>query len=208
MHRVGVCRSQNAAHDCDRVLEHLKRLALFLDRGFSAQCRTSEILAQRQYDDRRPLARFVIRQYESLWPDHPFQFFVPVQKRDVDYSYFGDAVTLVDAPDAAISATMLTLLKAATTSPNDIVYFANDDKYPIHIDSERASAATELVRGALDDETFGGLHLGCFRGSHFTKDQCKVLRNATDPLLLVKCDGYCKCFFCHHFSRAWVFDAF
>ena len=114
-------------------------------------------------------------------------------------------MTLVDAPDAAISATMLTLLKAATTSPNDIVYFANDDKYPIQIDSERASAATELVRGAINDETFGGLHLGCFRGSHFTKDQCKVLRNATDPLLLVKCDGYCKCFFCHHFSRAWVF---
>ena len=50
--------------------------------------------------------------------------------------------------------------------------------------------------------------MGCFRGSHFTKDQCKQLRNATDPLLLVKCDGYCKCFFCHHFSRAWVFDAF
>ena len=64
------------------------------------------------------------------------------------------------------------------------------------------------LRGAINDETFGGLHLGCFRGSHFTKDQCKVLRNVTDPLLLVKCDGYCKCFFCHHFSRAWVFDAF
>ena len=80
---------------------------------------------------------------------------MPIQKRDIDYSYFGDAVTLVDAPDAAISATMLTLLRAATSSPNDIVYFANDDKYPIHIDADRASGAAELVRGAIADAFFG-----------------------------------------------------
>lgn len=36
----------------------------------------------------------------------------------------------------------------------------------------------------------------------------RIVRNATDDLILVECDGYCKCFFCHHFSRAWVFDAF
>ena len=48
MQRVGMSRPQNTPHDCDRVLEHLKRLALFLGRGFSVQCRAREILAQRQ----------------------------------------------------------------------------------------------------------------------------------------------------------------
>ena len=35
MQRVGVSRPQNAPHDCDRVLEPLKRLALFIGGGVS-----------------------------------------------------------------------------------------------------------------------------------------------------------------------------
>ena len=50
MRRVGMSRSQNTPHDCDRVLEHLKRLALLLGRGSSVKGRVTEVLAYRQRD--------------------------------------------------------------------------------------------------------------------------------------------------------------
>ena len=45
MQRVGMSRPHNATHDCDRVLEHLKRLALLLGRGSSVKGRVTEVLA-------------------------------------------------------------------------------------------------------------------------------------------------------------------
>ena len=50
MQRVGMSRPHNATHDCDRVLEHLKRLALLLGRGVSVQCRARDGLLQLAFE--------------------------------------------------------------------------------------------------------------------------------------------------------------
>ena len=46
--RFGVSRPKNATHDCDRVLEHLKRLVLFIAGGVTVQYRAREVLTHRQ----------------------------------------------------------------------------------------------------------------------------------------------------------------
>ena len=61
MRRVGMSRPQNAPHACDCVLEHLKRLALFLGRGVSVEYRAREVLAQGPFSDQAG-------HFGSSWP--------------------------------------------------------------------------------------------------------------------------------------------
>mmetsp|Transcript_18236 Transcript_18236/g.56956 ORF Transcript_18236/g.56956 Transcript_18236/m.56956 type:complete len:291 (+) Transcript_18236:130-1002(+) len=159
------------------------------------------------YDGRRALSRLMIERYERLWSTHPYRFFVPVQKKDVPPSFFGSRVTLVSAPDKGISATMIKLIEEVKRvyGRNAFVLFAADDKYPIHIDPSLASKVTNKVRDPTT--TLAGIHLGCFRQSTATRAACKLERDAK-PWKLRPCESFCKCFYCHHYERAWFLEAF
>ena len=78
-------------------------------------------------------------------------------------------------------------------------------RYPIHIDPSLASKVTNKVRDPTT--TLAGIHLGCFRQSTATRAACKLERDAK-PWKLRPCESFCKCFYCHHYERAWFLEAF
>jgi hypothetical protein len=87
------------------------------------------------YDRHRAITDHMIRQYERLWPNHPFVFTVPyqtLQRPDTE------RIKYVKAPGgkpADIPGTVLELI--ADLDDDEVVYWCSDDKYPIQLLTDR-----------------------------------------------------------------------
>ena len=79
------------------------------------------------YNKRLSIAKLVISCYEKQWKDHPFDFIVPINRRNNSrlFSNMKNVYTVRTAPD--IKRTMKRLLQGV---PNDeFVYWCTDDRY-------------------------------------------------------------------------------
>lgn len=154
------------------------------------------------YGKRLPITRLMIDQYNVLWPEHPFQFFVPTQDPNMTDEEIGLHTTAIYAPDSRIPSTMFRLLDCAT-DPNDVIYFAIDDNFPVKLNTTLFDRAVKKVYElTFHNDTFGGLFLSCFREPKVKK--C----SRGQSLELVHVVETKNNFWSHHFTRAWYIRAF
>jgi hypothetical protein len=99
------------------------------------------------YDRYASLTRHMIRCYEMLWPDHPFEFLVPYQdrRRREGHSRMHFLETGMGFKD-----TVMTLLDGFTDE--QWVYWCIDDKYPIAIDVPKLDS---LAGAVMEDDCEG-----------------------------------------------------
>ncbi|MEB3166758.1 MAG: hypothetical protein VKO65_08825 [Cyanobacteriota bacterium] len=96
------------------------------------------------YDANHRYALHMIRLYERLWPDHPFQFHIPFQ--GVDRLPGGAALGAriqMRATPGAIRQTVLTLLDQF--DDDQWIYWCVDDKYPLSLDTAYLRALSRAV---------------------------------------------------------------
>jgi len=104
------------------------------------------------FDKYRALTDHMIFKYAQLWPDHPFQFWVPYQQSPPTQQ--NENVHYVQTPPA-IKATVLALL--ADLDDEELIYWCVDDKYPIKLEIAKiersyawlSSQASSAVSGVL-----------------------------------------------------------
>jgi hypothetical protein len=102
------------------------------------------------YDRNRPYTQHMMARYEALWPDHPFVFRVPFQdaanppNRRAEY---------VHTP-SAITPTVLALL--ADLPDDEWIYWAIDDKYPLHLNLPAVQRITEWIP-KIEDTSISGV---------------------------------------------------
>jgi len=94
------------------------------------------------------MTEHMIRQYERLWPKHPFVFHVPYQ--DLPGEETG-RIKFRQTP-ANIRATVLELI--ADLDDEEWIYWCIDDKYPIELVREKIEA---LISDALASHEMSGL---------------------------------------------------
>ena len=100
------------------------------------------------FDRHRAITQHLMRQYERLWPDHPFRFRIPFQQlRDSN----SNRVEYVESPPE-ISATVLRLIE--DIDDEEWIYWCSDDKYPIRLIVEKIK---ELLNYALATSEMSGL---------------------------------------------------
>lgn len=102
------------------------------------------------FDDYHPFTLNMLKSYESLWPDHPFEFRVPYnttipQKIAKDHREETDFVRT----DSSIRATVLTLLE--DLDDDEWVYWSIDDKYPMRLDTRGVARLAEWVENGVPD---------------------------------------------------------
>ena len=107
------------------------------------------------YDRNRVLTDHMIRQYEKLWPDHPFQFRIPSQNPPVNPSSTREYVRTPEG----IRDTTLTLLQ--DLEDEEWIYWTIDDKYLIEIDLNRVAAIYNWIEQGYFDEMSGILFCRC-----------------------------------------------
>jgi hypothetical protein len=96
----------------------------------------------------RAITEHMIRQYEALWPDHPFVFRVPYQNlRGADTARLQFRQT-----SESIRATVLELL--SDLDEEEWVYWCIDDKYPIQLLTDKIE---RLISNALQSAEMSGL---------------------------------------------------
>ncbi|MSO71744.1 MAG: hypothetical protein EXQ88_07040 [Alphaproteobacteria bacterium] len=97
------------------------------------------------YDRNRQVAAHMMASYNRLWPDHPFEFHVPYQKRQGVTA--DDRVRYVPTP-REICKTVLTMLEGR--NDEEWLYWCIDDYYPVQLDIPRLMAlAGRILREDL-----------------------------------------------------------
>ena len=150
-------------------------------------------------------ARHMIARYEALWSNHPFTFRVPWQEHQPAIHPFRiEAVRT----ESGIRKTVLTLLK--DIDDETFIYWCIDDKFPVHIDTDIASA----VLAAIHNQTIGAVDsILLHRGGNHYKDT-NLISKQSMPVAGIPClerTNY-KHIWMHQFTRARVirhlFNAF
>src|SRR5438105_1360278 len=83
------------------------------------------------WDRNRAITEHMIRQYEKVWPNHPFIFHIPYQNlggTDTEKRRY------VTTPPA-IKATVMALI--ADLDDEEWIYWCMDDRYPIRFATEK-----------------------------------------------------------------------
>lgn len=151
----------------------------------------------------------MIHQYKTIWPTHPFVFYVPYNEKAPSnrFAVFGDRVKLVQTP-RSIAKTYLTLLNGI--DPNEMIYFAMDDRYPVQLTTSKIESAIKWMETKLSnkksDHKFGGLSFGCSGGVVLPSEERKAkAKEIFSSVKLLQCkQPVCGEFWNHHFTRAWV----
>jgi len=100
------------------------------------------------FDRHRAITQHLMRQYERLWPDHPFRFRIPYQRlRGPD----SERAEYIETPPE-IAATVLRLIE--DIDDEEWIYWCSDDKYPIRLIVEKIK---ELIIYALATPEISGL---------------------------------------------------
>jgi len=85
------------------------------------------------FDRHRAITQHLIRQYERIWPNHPFRFRIPYQQlRGPD----SKRVEYIESPPE-ITSTVLRLIE--DIEDEEWIYWCSDDKYPIHFIVEKVN---------------------------------------------------------------------
>jgi hypothetical protein len=93
------------------------------------------------YDRNAAVAEHMMRCYDAIWPEHPFEFRIPYQDRAMVAD--GTRRCLVQSPPS-IKSTVDALL--AGLPDDEWVYWCIDDKYPIELNQGRVSRIAEAIR--------------------------------------------------------------
>ena len=95
------------------------------------------------------MTQHMIRCYETLWPDHPFEFLVPYQ--DVSRIEKHDRMHFIRT-GKGIKETIITLLDGF--SDDQLVFWCIDDRYPMEIDVSSMNSLTKALLANQYDDLF------------------------------------------------------
>ena len=111
------------------------------------------------YDRNHPMTDHMIRQYDRVWPDHPFVFRVPFQRYPAQLKdYHSNKIELIETP-ADIKQSLLTLI--SDLPDDEWVYWCIDDKYPVSIKAEVAMGLHQFVSKVSDENIQGAMFCRC-----------------------------------------------
>ncbi len=115
------------------------------------------------HDPNRAFAENMTKAYDELWPEHPFQFYIPFQTNRIPWS---DGLSFVPSA-AGIKQSVGSLLELV--GDEEMVYWAIDDKIPIKANQSRLRRLLTIFETLSESgqEEIDGL---CFtRAEAFTK---------------------------------------
>jgi hypothetical protein len=95
-------------------------------------------------DEYHPFVDHMIAAYDRVWPDHPFEFWIPYQNDSETLSRkHGDRVIMIQTGHH-FRDTVLGLLE--TLDDDEWIYWCLDDKYPIEIDQSAVRSIIDLIQ--------------------------------------------------------------
>ncbi len=107
------------------------------------------------FDKYRQITEHMIRQYEKIWPDHPFQFHIPYQS----VTGLNNSKRIFTKSSKNIKKTVLNLLR--NIDDEEWVYWCIDDKYPIEFSLPKIKQIYQWISNLDSNEISGVLFCRC-----------------------------------------------